>query len=130
MKLTLVKPNIGRMDNGLYVDEGRMEPLQLGVLAGLTPEDVEIELIDDRMETIPYDKATDFVAITVETFTAKRAYEIAAEYRKRGVPVILGGMHVRLIPDEASLYADSILIGDAETVWAEVIGDVKNNKLK
>ena len=130
MKLTLIKPNIGRMDNGLYIDEGRMEPLQLGVLAGLTPEDVEIELIDDRMEPILYDHATDLVAITVETFTAKRAYEIASEYRKRGVPVILGGMHVKLIPEEASLYADSILLGDAETKWAEVIEDVKNNKLK
>ena len=130
MKLTLIKPNIGRMDNGLYVDEGRMEPLQLGVLAGLTPGDVEIELIDDRMESIPYDKPTDLVAITLETFTAKRGYEIASEYMKRGIPVILGGMHVKLIPEEASLYADSILIGDAETKWAQVIKDVKNNKLQ
>ena len=130
MKLTLIKPNIGRMSKGVYIDEGRMEPLQLGVLAGLTPPDVEIELIDDRMEDIPYDKATDLVAITVETFTAKRSYEIATEYRKRGVPVILGGMHVKLIPEEASLYADSILLGDAESIWDEVIKDAKVKTLK
>lgn len=130
MKLTLIKPNIGKMEDGLYVDEGRMEPLQLGVIAGLTPEDVDIELIDDRMESIPYDKHTDLVAITVETFTAKRAYEIALEYRKRGIPVIMGGMHVNLIPEEVSLHADSIFLGDAETKWAQVIEDVRNNKLK
>ena len=130
MKITFIKPNIGRMSKGVYIDEGRMEPLQLGVLAGLTPEDIEVELFDDRMEQIPYDKHTDLVAITVETFTAKRSYEIAGEYRKRGVPVILGGMHIKLIPEEAALYADSILIGDAETVWLTVIEDLKMKKLK
>jgi hypothetical protein len=87
MKLTLVKPNIGRKEHSLYVDEGRMQPLQLGVIAGLTPPDVEIVLHDDRMESIPFDSPTDLVAITVETYTARRAYEIADEYRKRGVRV-------------------------------------------
>ena len=84
MKLTLIKPNIGRMEHSLYVDEARMEPLPLGVLAGMTPPDVDVVLYDDRMESIPYDDPTDLVAITVETFTARRAYEISAEYRQRG----------------------------------------------
>ena len=53
MKLTLIKPNIGRMEHSLYVDEARMEPLQLGVIAGMTPPDVEVVLYDDRMEAIP-----------------------------------------------------------------------------
>ena len=53
MKLILIKPNIGRQEHSLYVDEGRMEPLMLGVLAGLTPPDVEVVLYDDRMEAIP-----------------------------------------------------------------------------
>src|SRR5205823_8871055 len=102
MKLTLIKPNIGRLEHSLYGDEGRMEPLQLGVLAGLTPPDVEVVLYDDRMEAIPYDEPTDLVAITVETYTARRAYEIAAAYRQRGVPVIMGGMQATLIPDEVA----------------------------
>ena len=67
MKLILIKPNIGRQEHSLYVDEGRMEPLMLGVLAGLTPPDVEVVLYDDRMEAIPYDEPADLVAITVET---------------------------------------------------------------
>ena len=130
MKLTLIKPTIGRKGQGLYVDEGRMEPLMLGVLAGLTPPDVEVVLFDDRMEPIPYDEATDLVAITVETYTARRAYEIADEYRLRGVPVILGVMHVALLPDEASEHADSLFIGDAEGGWAQVIADARAHRLQ
>ena len=130
MKLTLIKPTIGRREHSLYVDEGRMEPLMLGVLAGLTPPDVEVVLHDDRMERIPYDDPTDLVGITVETYTARRAYEIAAEYRQRGVPVILGGMHVALLPEEAAQHADSIFLGDAETGWAQVIADARAHRLQ
>ncbi|KDR96620.1 Radical SAM superfamily enzyme YgiQ, UPF0313 family [Peptoclostridium litorale DSM 5388] len=129
MRITLIKPNIGKMEHSLYVDEARMEPLQLGVIAALTPEELELEMYDDRMEAIPYDRQTDLVAVTVETFTARRAYEIAGEFRKRGVRVILGGMHVRLMPEEASEHADSIFIGDAEKLWHAVIDDVKKGKL-
>ncbi len=130
MKITLIKPNIGRILNGSYVDEGRMQPLQLGILAALTPEDIEVVMYDDRMEEIPYDEKTDLVAITVETFTAKRSYEISAEFKKRNIPVIMGGMHATLIPEEVQEHADSILIGDAENIWFEIIEDFKNNQLK
>ena len=130
MKLTLIKPNIGRMEHSLYVDEGRMEPLQLGVLAALTPPDVEVALYDDRVESIPYDEPTDLVAITVETYTARRAYEISAEYRQRGVPVIMGGMHPSLIPAEVKPQADSIFIGDAEFLWKQVIADFRRGQMR
>ncbi len=130
MKITLIKPNIGRMKHSLYVDEGRMEPLQLGILAGLSPPDVEVILYDDRMETIPYNEPADLVAITVETFTARRAYEIGAEYRQRGVKVIMGGMHPTLIPEEVAEQADAIFLGDAEFLWAQVIDDVRHGQLK
>lgn len=130
MKVTLIKPNIGRREHSLYVDEARMEPLQLGVLAALTPKDVEVVLYDDRMEKIPFDEETDLVAITVETFTARRAYEISAEYRKRGVKVLIGGMHVKLIPEEVIEHCDCIIIGDAEPVWEEMINDLLNHQLK
>ena len=65
MKLTLIKPTIGRPEHSLYVDEARMEPLNLGVLAALTPPDVDVVMYDDRCETIPYHDSTDLVAITV-----------------------------------------------------------------
>lgn len=130
MKLTLIKPNIGRKGHSLYVDEGRMEPLQIGILAALTPKEVEIEFFDDRIETIKYNNPTDAVAITVETFTARRAYEISKEYRKRGVKVILGGIHVTLLPEEAAEYADVIVIGDAEPVWKTVLRDLEKGEYK
>jgi radical SAM superfamily enzyme YgiQ (UPF0313 family) len=130
MKVTFVKPNIGRREHSLYVDEGRMEPLQLGAIAGMTPPDVEVALYDDRMESIPYDEPTDLVAITVETYTARRAYEISAEYRARGVPVIIGGMQPTLIPDEVIPHADSIFIGDAEFLWPTVVDDARRRRLQ
>ncbi len=130
MKITFIKPNIGRMEHSLYVDEGRMEPLQLGVIAGLTPLDVECVLYDDRLEDIPYDEETDLVAITVEIYTARRAYEIAAEFQLRGVPVIMGGFHPTLVPEECLEHADSIYIGDAEFLWRQVVEDAKQRKLR
>ncbi len=130
MTLTLIKPNIGRKGHSMYVDEGRMEPLQLGILAALTPDDVEVKLYDDRCENIPYTEKTDLVAITVETFTARRAYEICREFQARGVLVVMGGMHITLLPEEAAEVADSIITGDAESVWVEMIEDAKNKQLK
>lgn len=130
MKLTLIKPNIGRMEHSLYVDEARMEPLTLGAIAGMTPPDVEVVLYDDRMEPIPFDEPTDLAAITIETFTARRVYEIAAEYRRRGVPVIIGGLHATLIPEEVAPHADSIYLGDAEFLWAQVIADARRGRLQ
>ena len=130
MKLTLIKPNIGRREHSLYVDEGRMEPLQLGILAALTPEDIDVVMYDDRMEEIPYDEPTDVVAITVETFTARRAYEISGEFRRRGVKTVMGGMHAMLIPEEVEEHCDAVIVGDAEPVWETVLRDCENNTLK
>lgn len=131
MHVTLIKPNIGVLSGGgRYVDSGRMEPLQLGVLAGLTPESVNVTLVDDRCEDVCYETQTDLAAITVETFTARRAYEIAEEYRKRGVPVVLGGFHPTLCPEEAGKHADSIVVGDAESVWLDVLDDAASGHLR
>ena len=130
MHLTLIKPNIGRMSHSLYVDEGRMEPLQLGVLAGASPDWVDVSIIDDRCEEINYDLKTDLVGITVETYTARRAYEIADEFRRRGVRVVLGGFHVTLIEEEVLPHTDCILTGDAESVWEELLIDAKEGRLK
>lgn len=130
MRITLIKPNIGRKEQGLYVDEARMEPLQLGVLAALTPGDIEIVLYDDRMEKIPFDEPTDLAAITVETFTARRAYEISAEYARRGIAVLMGGMHARLCPEEVKKHCTSIMIGDAEDKWAVMIEDLRKGQLQ
>lgn len=130
MRLTLIKPTIGRPAHSLYVDEARMEPLNLGVLAALTPPDVDVVMYDDRCEPIPYHLPTDLVAITVETYTARRSYEIADEYRRRGVAVVMGGFQPTFVPDECLEHADAIFVGDAETGWAAVIADARRGALQ
>ena len=130
MKLTIVHPCIGRIPGKEYVRSWQMEPLPAAHLAGLTPDDVEIAFWDDRMEDIPYDEPTDLVAISVETYTARRAYEIASEFRRRGVPVVMGGFHATLMPHEVQQYAESVVVGEAEAVWQQVIDDARNHRLQ
>ena len=130
MKITLIKPTIGTKSHSLYVDEGRMEPLQLGVIAALIPRDIEVAMYDDRIEQIPYDETTNAVMITVETYTAKRAYEIAGGFMARNVPVILGGMHARLATNEVMGYCDCTVSGDAENSLPQVIEDLRNGNLQ
>src|ERR1051326_3406505 len=130
MKLTLIHPCVGRKAGAKYIRTWQMQPLAPATLAGLTPRDVEIKFHDDRMEAIPYEEPTALVALSVETYTAMRAYQIASEYRRRGVPVVMGGFHPTLVPDEASEYAEAIITGEAEGVWPQVIEDARDARLQ
>lgn len=130
MHITLIKPSLGEANKEFRLNDGCMEPMALAILAGLIKEPDTKVLYDDRLEIIPFDRQTDLVCITVDTFNARRAYQIAGEYRKRKVKVILGGMHVSLLPDEAQNYADAIVIGDAEPVWLQMMTDLQNSSLQ
>src|SRR5512133_2081853 len=130
MRVTLVHPCIGRRKGQPYMRLWQMEPLPPAAIAGLTPRDVRIKFYDDRMERIPYDEPTDLVGISVETYTAKRAYQIATEYRKRGVPVVMGGFHASLCPEEVAQYADSVVVGEAEDLWETVLKDAERKTLQ
>src|SRR4029079_15267297 len=130
MRLTLIYPSEGRKEGQPYVRAWQMQPLSMAVLAGMTPPDVDVRFFDDRMEPIDFDEPTDLVAISVETFTALRAYKIARQFRARGVPVVLGGYHVTLVPEEAAAEAEAIVIGDAETVWLQLLDDARRRQLQ
>ncbi len=130
MRLTIIHPAIGHKRNERYIRSWQMEPLPAAAIAGLTPNDVEVRFYDDRMEAIPFDEPTDAVALSLETYTAKRAYQIASEFRRRNVPVIFGGFHATLMPEEAARFAEAVVVGEAETVWAEVIDDLRHGTLK
>ncbi len=133
MHVTFITPHVGRKDPtnvSRYVRTWQMEPLPMAILAGLTPSDIGRRFFDERLELIDFDQPTDLVAITVEIYTAKRAYEIAAAYRRRGVPTVLGGYHVMLMPDEASRYADAIVTTHAESVWEQVLRDAEHGRLQ
>jgi radical SAM superfamily enzyme YgiQ (UPF0313 family) len=130
MRITIIHPAIGHRIGEKYIRSWQMEPLPAATIAGHTPKEVEIRFYDDRMEKIPYDEPTDAVAISLETYTAKRAYQIATEFRQRKVPVIFGGFHATLMPEEAERYAEAIVIGEAEEIWPTVIEDLQLGTLK
>lgn len=130
MKITFILPAIGKKTGQKYIGTWKMEPLTIAVLKALTPSGTETELYDDRIELINYGTQTDLVCITVETYTAKRSYKIAAKFRERGIPVVIGGYHATLCPEEVAQYCDSVLVGNAETVWEKMLQDFKNQQLK
>ncbi len=123
MKIKLIMP---RMIGQEFV----LLPLNLAMLAALTPAGIEISIVDEVIEKPNFDKQVDLVGISCTTTVVPRAYEIAAEYRKRGVKVVLGGTHPTLIPHEAIKYADSVCIGEAEGLWGEMLADFEKGKLK
>lgn len=125
MHITFVRPNLTD-----YRSADALEPLAFAVLAGLTPPEVELALYDDRIEPVPYDEPTDLVALSVETYTARRAYYHAAQFSRRGVPVVLGGLHPSVVPEEAQHYADAVVIGEAEAVWPTLIGNAQAGRLQ
>jgi radical SAM superfamily enzyme YgiQ (UPF0313 family) len=130
MKIALIKPGMGDIISGYDIVDGSMEPLQLAIIAGLIKIPDEVCLYDDRLEKIPFDENISLAAITVDSFSARRAYEIASEYRKRNVKVILGGVHVSLLPGEGVEYADAVVIGDVEPIWDQIMKDFKTGKLQ
>lgn len=130
MKISLIRPSFGNRIAGAYIPSNRIQPLALANIAGLTGRNHELIFFDDRIEPIDYEANTDLVAISVETHTARRSYEIAKRFRKTGVPVVMGGFHPTLIPEEVSEYADSVVIGEAESVWAQILQDVGKKALK
>jgi radical SAM superfamily enzyme YgiQ (UPF0313 family) len=129
-RLTLIHPAIGHKPGQRYIRAWQMETLPAASIAGLTPKDVELRFFDDRMEAVDYDAPCDAVAISVETYTAKRAYAIAEEYRKRGVSVVMGGFHATLAAEETALYADSVIAGEAEDLWPQVVDDMRRGTLQ
>ncbi|MBI4867125.1 MAG: B12-binding domain-containing radical SAM protein [Candidatus Wallbacteria bacterium] len=108
-----------------YIRTWMMEPIPVGMLAALTPRGVEKRFYDDRVESIPFDEPTDLVAMSVETYTAKRAYQIASEYRRRRIPVVMGGFHATLCPEEVGQYCETLVVGEAESVFPEVVEDYR-----
>lgn len=105
-------------------------PLVLPLLAGLTPPEIEVRLIDENVESVDLQADVDWVAITCMTASAPRAYAIAQAFRERGIPVVMGGIHPTVLPDEAAIHADAVVIGEAEPIWQDVLGDLKANQLK
>ncbi len=119
--VTFIYPCVGRFPRTKYVRSWQMQPLSIGILAAATPREWDRCFFDDRIEAIDFDRPTDLAAISVETYTARRAYQIAAEYRRRGVRVVMGGYHATACPQEALEHADAVCVGEGEPVWAAIL---------
>jgi len=122
-KLFLINPSNGRQKFH-YI-----EPISLGIIAALTPENYNIELIDENFEEISF-RNCDLVAITTTTPTAPGAYTISQLFMSKGVPVVIGGIHASFMPDEALKFCSCVVIGDAELSWRELLYDFERNCLK
>lgn len=123
-RLVLVNP-VNPARTGLTVNKSsRFPPIGLGIVAALTPAHWKVELQDENWEPFAYRDA-DLVGITAFTASANRAYEIAAFYRQQGVPVVMGGIHASMCTDEALEFVDAVVVGEAETVWPQVVRDAE-----
>jgi len=114
-------------------DSARLTPLALATLAALTPPDIDVGFSDDQIHPIDLNdgfQGADLVAISVMSKTAYRAYQIADACRKKGIKVVLGGIHPTVLPEEASAHADVVVVGEAEILWPRVIADFQANRLQ
>lgn len=105
-------------------------PFTFPMLSALTPKHHHVTMVDERQERVDFDKKWDLVGITAMTYEVQRAYELADEFRRRGVKVILGGPHVSFMPEEAKQHADSVVIGECEEIWTQILHDCETTGLK
>ncbi|MGD0058343.1 MAG: cobalamin-dependent protein [Verrucomicrobiia bacterium] len=134
MKIVIISPKgpLYRHRGGIFGRALRYKPLTLTSLAALVPAELnaEIVLFDEGVQNVPLDLEADLVGITLITGNAPRAYEMAGHFRRRGIPVVLGGPHVTLIPDDAQPHADAIVVGYAEDTWPQLLRDFTAGKLQ
>jgi radical SAM superfamily enzyme YgiQ (UPF0313 family) len=117
---------------GPFVRSLREAPLTLTTLAALTPDypDIHVKVVDGSVDRIPLDYPADLVGISVITGCARPAYALARHFRGRGIPVVLGGVHVSILPGEAIAHADSIVVGRGEQAWPRLIEDFRRGSLR
>ena len=134
MKIALISPKgpLYRHRGGIFRKSLRYQPLTLTTLAALVPPDVDaqIAVYDEGIQDVPEELDADLIGMTVITGTARRAYELSAQFRAQGKTVVLGGPHVTLIPQEAAGHADAIVVGYAEDAWPELLRDFARGALK
>jgi radical SAM superfamily enzyme YgiQ (UPF0313 family) len=134
IKIVLISPKgpLYRRRGGIFKKNLRYAPLTLTTLAALAPPELpfEFRIIDEGVTDVPVDLDVDLVAMTVITGTAKRAYQLADGFRARGIPVVLGGPHVTLAPEDAQPHADAVVTGYAEESWPRLLRDFAAGRMQ
>ena len=128
-RLLLIAPNVKNslMTGGMMF---RLPNLGLLRVAALTPPDWEVKIVDEKIEPLDLNQPADLIGITTMTTTVKRGYEIADHFRGRGIQVVMGGMHVSCLPQEALQHCDAVVSGEAEVLWPALLNDLERNALK
>ncbi len=126
-KLLLINP-VGQRSGSLLSKFSTFQPLSLAYIAAVTPSHWEVKILDENIDEFQFEEA-DLIGITAFTSNINRAYEIARIYRKKKIKVIIGGIHISMLPNEALHYADTIVTGEVEGIWNQVITDFENNRL-
>ena len=128
-KLLLIAPNVKNslMAGGMMF---RLPNLGLLRVAALTPPEWDVKIVDEKIEPLDLNQPADLVGITTMTTTVKRGYEIADHFRRRGIKVVMGGMHVSCLPQEALNHCDAVVAGEAEILWPALLQDLAQNVLK
>jgi radical SAM superfamily enzyme YgiQ (UPF0313 family) len=133
-RIVLISPKgpLYRHRTGIFRQSLRYMPLTLPTLASLVPDELDAEVlcVDEGVQDVDASLHADLVGMTVITGTAPRAYALAAAFRKRGVPVVLGGPHVTLVPEDARPHADAVVVGYAERSWPELLRDFRAGRMR
>jgi radical SAM superfamily enzyme YgiQ (UPF0313 family) len=127
MKLLLVSPSHRSRKKLRLI---KIPQLSLHILASLTPNDIDITVVDEEIREIDFSSDFDLVGISCMTATANRSYQLSNMFRQRGSKVVLGGIHPTILPQEAIQHADAVVIGEAEGCWADIIHDIRKGKLQ
>jgi len=129
--LVAPEPNCqGNRRHRIHLAKTLFPPLGLLAVAAATPPDYDVAILDETSHPLSYDQRADLVALTANTASAPRAYEIAGEFRRRGMPVVMGGIHATALPEEALRYVDAVGVGEAEGFWPRMLADFSRGKLE
>ena len=134
LRIALISPRgpLYRHRTGIWKKSMRYAPLTLTTLASLVPKelDAEVILVDEGISDIDRDMRADLVGISAITGTAPRSYELADHFRRRGIPVVLGGVHPTLMPEEAARHSDALVVGYAEGTWPQLLRDFVTGRMQ
>jgi radical SAM superfamily enzyme YgiQ (UPF0313 family) len=123
--ITAESPESRRLRRGRLI---QFPQLTMPLIAALTPDEHAVSHTDEIVEAVRFDIPADLVAITTPTPSALHAYSLAREFRRRGIPVVIGGPHATALPHEAARYADAVVVGEAEDTWPRILDDARRRR--
>ena len=131
MNIKIILPTSYGYKNRLNKAKKAIIPnLGIRYLAGMVPAEHSISVVEEVVEDLNFDEVVDLVTISVNAFNARRAYEVSKEYKSRGKTVVMGGIHASACYQEALQHADTVVIGEADDIWPQVIDDFIHKRLK